>query len=127
MPKVNGPAPSIPTPAPRDLVAVAVVSAAILALEVALMRALSIFRWHHFAYLVISLALLGFGASGTWLALLGPRRRADLITWNRCLTLGLALSITLCYRLADALPMDMRYLLYSLQQLLYLLAYQVLL
>ena len=127
MSKVNEPAPSIAKPAPRDLVAVAVVSAAILALELALMRALSISRWHHFAYLVISLALLGFGASGTWLALLGPRRWADLITWNRWLTLGLALSITLCYRLADALPIDMRYLLYSLQQLLYLLAYQLLL
>jgi len=127
MSMVNEPAPSIPRPAPRDLVAVAVVSAAILALEVALMRALSISRWHHFAYLVISLALLGFGASGTWLALLGPRRRADLITWNRWLTLALALSITLFYRLADALPIDMRYLLYSLQQLLYLLTYQLLL
>jgi hypothetical protein len=127
MPKVNGPAPSIPKPAPRDLVAVAVVSAAVLALELALMRALSISRRHHFAYLVMSLALLGFGASGTWLALLGPRRRTDLITWNRWLTLGLALSITLCYRLADALPIDMRYLLYSFQQLLYLLAYQLLL
>ncbi|HVO83885.1 MAG TPA: hypothetical protein VMU60_05625 [Syntrophobacteria bacterium] len=127
MSMVNEPALSIPKPAPRDLVAVAVVSAAILALEVALMRALSISRWHHFAYLVISLALLGFGASGTWLALLGPRRRANLITWNRWLTLGLALSITLCYRLADALPVDMRYLLYSIEQLLYLLAYQLLL
>ncbi len=72
MPKVNEPAPSIHKPAPRDLAAVAVVSAAILALEVALMRALSISRWHHFAYLVISLALLGFGASGTLLSI-SPR------------------------------------------------------
>ena len=127
MPKVNEPAPSIHKPAPRDLAAVAVVSAAILALEVALMRALSISRWHHFAYLVISLALLGFGASGTWLALLDHRRRKNLITWSRWLTLGLALSITLCYRLADALPIDLRYLVFSGQQALYLLLYQLLL
>ena len=26
-------------------------------------------HWHHFAYMIISLALLGFGASGTFLAL----------------------------------------------------------
>jgi spermidine synthase len=127
MPTLNGPVPSIHKPAPRDLVAVAVVSAAILGLEVALMRALSISRWHHFAYLVISLALLGFGASGTWLALLGRRRRGDLITWSRWLTLALAVSITLCYRLAEALPIDLRYLVFSGQQALYLLLYQLLL
>jgi len=44
-----------------------VISAAIIALELALMRCLSIARWHHFSYLVISTALLGFGASGTLL------------------------------------------------------------
>lgn len=48
--------------------AVAVVSAAILAYEVLLVRLYSIVSWHHFAYMVISVALLGFGASGTALA-----------------------------------------------------------
>ena len=36
-----------------------------LADEVILVRAFSIGLWHHFAYMVISIALLGFGASGT--------------------------------------------------------------
>lgn len=49
--------------------AVAVVSAAILAYQVLLMRLFSIVSWHHFAYMIISIALLGFGASGTVLAL----------------------------------------------------------
>ena len=124
---MNNPAPAGRKPAPRDLVAVALVSAAVLGLEVALMRALSISRWHHFAYLVIGLALLGFGASGTWLALSAHGQRGNLPRWNRWLTLGLTLSITLCYRLADALPIDMKYLLYDGQQVLYLLGYQLLL
>ena len=34
------------------------------------MRVLSIVQWHHFAYMIISLALLGYGASGTAIALL---------------------------------------------------------
>ena len=51
------------------LAAVAVVSAAILAYQVLLMRLFSIVSWHHFAYMIISVALLGFGASGTVLAL----------------------------------------------------------
>ena len=64
---------SAPTdkPALRELAAVAIISASVLGLEVALMRTLSISRWHHFAYLVVALALLGFGVSGTWLGLLG--------------------------------------------------------
>jgi len=32
------------------------------------MRVLSIVQWHHFAYMIISLALLGYGASGTFIA-----------------------------------------------------------
>lgn len=50
-------------------VAVALLSAAILACEVLLMRLFSITHWHHYAGMVISVALLGFGASGTVLAL----------------------------------------------------------
>jgi SAM-dependent methyltransferase len=59
--------------------AVAAISAAILAYEVLLMRLFSIIWWHHFAYMIISIALLGFGASGTALALVGRRlnRRFD--------------------------------------------------
>ena len=33
------------------------------------MQVLSIAQWHHFAYMVISMAMLGFGASGTVLVL----------------------------------------------------------
>ena len=48
---------------------VALVSATALAYEVLLTRLFAIVQWHHFAYMVISIALLGFGASGTFLAL----------------------------------------------------------
>ncbi|HSK41512.1 MAG TPA: hypothetical protein VK943_17235, partial [Arenibaculum sp.] len=55
------------------LLAVAAVSAAILAYQVLLVRLFSIVSWHHFAYMIISIALLGFGASGTVLALAQSR------------------------------------------------------
>jgi len=45
------------------------VSAAAIAYEILLMRMLSIVQWHHFAYMIISLALLGYGVSGTFIAL----------------------------------------------------------
>ena len=45
------------------------VSAATLLLEISLTRIFSVTQGYHFAFLAISLALLGFGASGTALAL----------------------------------------------------------
>ena len=53
----------------RIALPVALVSGAALAYEILLIRLFSIVEWHHLAFLVISLALLGYGASGTFLAL----------------------------------------------------------
>ena len=60
-------------PAAGTLLAVGVLSAAILAYELVLMQLFSITGWSSFAAMVISVALLGFGASGTALALLQHR------------------------------------------------------
>lgn len=49
--------------------ALGLISVAVVALQLVLMQILAITQWHHFAYMVISLALLGFGASGTLIAL----------------------------------------------------------
>jgi SAM-dependent methyltransferase len=54
---------------PGRMLPVSLISAAVLAYEVLLMRLFSIVQWHHFAYMIISIALLGFGASGTFIAL----------------------------------------------------------
>ena len=76
------------------------VSAAAIAYEILLMRMLSIVQWNHFAYMIISLALLGYGASGTFIALgkrfLEPRFELAFsvsallfsITMVACLILG---------------------------------------
>src|SRR5579864_3833277 len=56
-------------------------SLATLLLELALTRVLSVSLWYHFGFLVISTALLGFGASGVTLALwtrLRERENLDL-------------------------------------------------
>ncbi|NVL92725.1 MAG: class I SAM-dependent methyltransferase [Desulfobacterales bacterium] len=49
--------------------AIFLISAGVLGYEILLMRLLSVIQWYHFAYMIISLALLGFGASGTFIAL----------------------------------------------------------
>ncbi|MCA9639123.1 MAG: hypothetical protein KC492_00480, partial [Myxococcales bacterium] len=51
-----------------DLLGVALVSGAAISAQIALTRVLSITLWHHFAYLVVGLALLGFGTAGAWLS-----------------------------------------------------------
>jgi len=63
----------------RHYIGIAVISFATLLLELALTRVLSVALWYHFGFLVISTALLGFGASGVALALwTGLRERASL-------------------------------------------------
>jgi hypothetical protein len=42
-------------------------------LEIALTRVFAIMMWHHLAYMVISVAMLGFGAAGSLLVVLGKR------------------------------------------------------
>ncbi len=53
----------------RLYVAIGILSASIIAFQFALMQNLSVVQWNHFAYMIISVALLGFGASGTLLSL----------------------------------------------------------
>ena len=55
------------------LLTIALLSATALGYEILLMRLFSIIQWHHFAYMIISLALLGYGASGTFLAFVQSR------------------------------------------------------
>ena len=62
------------------LVAIALLSSAGLALEILLMRLFAIVHWHHFAYMVLSVALLGFGASGTVLSFLRSHGQALFAT-----------------------------------------------
>ena len=56
-------------PRTPPLFSIALLSAAVLGYEILLMRLLSIIQWHHFAYMIISVALLGYGASGAMVSL----------------------------------------------------------
>jgi hypothetical protein len=61
------------TPRLRRHLALAMVSAAVIAFQLALMQFLSLVQWHHFASMIIAVALLGFGAAGAVLSLLRSR------------------------------------------------------
>jgi len=50
-------------------VSVAFISVSIISFQLSLIQILSIVQWYHFAYMIISVALLGFGAAGTFISL----------------------------------------------------------
>jgi len=56
------------------LFAIFFVSFSTLAFEVLLARVFAIGQWNHLSFMVISIALFGFGASGTFLSLLGASK-----------------------------------------------------
>jgi len=56
--------------------AIALVSSAVLLYEITITRVLSVVLWYHFAFLAISLAMLGLGAPGVWFTLRKPGARA---------------------------------------------------
>ncbi len=81
--------------------AVATVSAAALAYQLLLMRWLAIAHWQPFAVTIISLALLGHGASGTALCLWLARRRPSwLSSWFEAAFAACALVFSLTAMLA---------------------------
>ena len=53
----------------RLSIAAILLSAGLIAYQIALLQILSITQWYHFVFLIISIALLGWGAAGTFLSL----------------------------------------------------------
>lgn len=60
-------------------VSVLLISAALIAYEILLFKIFSIQYWHHFAYLIVSIALLGFGSSGSFIFLFKSRLKKHFL------------------------------------------------
>lgn len=107
--------------------AVFLASAVVLALQIAFIRALSFDTYHHFTYLVISTALLGFGASGTVLTVAWRRIERRPAFWSTAALVLLVVTSALAYRVAVGLRPDMQYVLFSLREVLKLWAHALVL
>ena len=103
------------------LFSIALISAAALAYEVLLMRLFSIIQWHHFAYMMISLALLGYGASGTFLALARRWLEGRFAVAYLVNAILFGISAVVCFRLAQAIPFNALEVLWDPQQPLWLM------
>lgn len=109
------------------LAAVAALSAAALGYEVLLLRLFAIVQWHHFAYLAISVALLGFGAAGTFVTL---ARRRLVAFYPVSFTLAAAafgIAAVVCFAAAERVPLSILEVAWNPRQLLGLAAIYALL
>jgi hypothetical protein len=109
-------------PPQRLYLGIAAAAGAVLALEIGLTRLFSYTIWYHFAYLTISVALLGYGAAGSALAAFPALGRpAALAWWAVAAEVGVLLALLVIL----ALPLDPLALGSDPGQLLRLLAYYV--
>ena len=98
-------------------------SSASLLFEISLTRIFSVSLWYHFAFMVVSIALLGIGASGTFLMLFPrilrgePRRRLSIIS------LLFSLACLGSYLIANRVPFDPVKIAWDYRQLLRILLY----
>lgn len=85
---------------------IALVSMAGISYQIALVRLLSVSLWYHFAFLVVSLAVLGFGASGVYLQLRHERLKGDVRSWLGRTALGMAGAIVVGYLTIAFVPFE---------------------
>lgn len=95
-------------------------SFATLAFEITLTRIFSISLWYHFAFMVVSIAMLGFGAGGTLVSVYPALKKLSNMPVYGVL---LGLNITLGYLLSNLIPFDPVRMSWDTAQLWYILCY----
>ncbi|MDD9990752.1 MAG: hypothetical protein OXP75_03040 [Rhodospirillales bacterium] len=86
--------------------AVALLAAGILGYEILLARLLAIVHWHHFAYMIIAVALLGFGAACSLVAVFQTPLLARFRWAFGSAALGFGAGAPLAFALAQSLPFN---------------------
>jgi len=105
--------------------AIFLLSAATLTFEITLTRLFSVSQFYHFAFMIVSIALLGTGASGTMLAIVPAwvkKYTSGLIVWLALLT---GASICGAYLLTNWLPFDSFMLAFDMRQVFVLILHYV--
>ncbi len=109
-------------PARNIFITIFLSSFSALAFEITLIRIFSISLWYHFAFMVISIAMLGIGASGTLLTIYPKLKGLSNISIYGLL---LGISISICYIASNQIPFDPVRLSWDRIQLLYISLYYI--
>ncbi len=108
---------------PSAYVGVFLLSMASLAFEITLTRVFSVAQWYHFAFMSVSIALLGLGASGSFLYLLPGLARRAAPRLLAGLSALFALGVVAGYLTINYIPFDSYCIAWERVQLLYLALY----
>lgn len=103
------------------------ISTATLVLEISLMRVFSVSQWYHFAFMVVSIALFGIGASGTFLSVFPSFAKKNLDKSLSNLAFFFSLSTILSFAITNRIPVDPFRMAFDSLQFLYLFFYYFLL
>jgi len=98
------------------LASIFLLSSAALSYEVLLVRLFSIIHWHHFAFMVISIALLGYGVSGSLITVFQRgllQRYGAVIVFNAMM---FGLSAITCFIAVQQMPFNALEILWDTSQ-----------
>jgi len=105
------------------LLGIFLTSAATLVLEISLTRLLSVAQGHHFAFMVVSMALLGYGASGSFLSSFPSLMRRETPQTLVQASWLFSVSALCAYLLSNLIPFDMARISWDRWQIFYIFLY----
>jgi len=109
-----------------QIAAVFLVSMSAIMFEILLARFFSISQWNHLAFMIISMALFGFAASGTYLSIRGIAKESTPPNTTdsriRIYTLCYSVGTLVCFFILNRLPLDYMELPVQPLQIVFLLA-----
>ncbi|MEE2744971.1 MAG: SAM-dependent methyltransferase, partial [Bdellovibrionota bacterium] len=97
------------------------ISLSALSYEILLVRLLSIERWHDFVIMIIGLALLGHGASGTFLYVTRKLWKKNLGAFSVASACDFSLSAFFCLIFSQMIPFNPMDFLWNPKQFFYLM------
>ena len=103
------------------------ISISSLLLQITLTRVFSISQYYHFAFMVVSIAFLGLGASGTFLAIKKSLLEKNLSKLLTVVAFLYAVSIPVSFLITQRIPFDPYRVTWDTNQLLYIGLYYTLL
>ena len=90
--------------------------------QICLLRIISISDYYHFAFLIVSIALLGFGISGSFMYFFINRFKSQPLILL-IFSLGFSVSIIASFIITNLIPFDSFKIAWELKQIFYLAAY----
>jgi len=111
----------------RSLAAIFLISSATLCLEISLTRYFSVSQHYHFAFWVVSIAFMGYGASGSFLTFFKSFNSVDRDTFLSYSSFIYSLTILLSFLLCNSVPFDFISISWDKNQIFFVFLYYFLL